>query len=71
MADRAGGFLDGALPCHRYAARIVETPDGLVMLGFSDVAPDGRFGGYVLDPVPVTMDDSGLLAVAPPSTAAE
>lgn len=66
-----GGFLDGALPCYRYAARIVDTPEGLMILGFSDVAPDGTFGGYVLNPAPVTMDDHGLLAVEPPSTAAE
>ena len=66
-----GKFLDGALPCFRYAARIVDTGEGLVILGFNDYAPDGEFGGFVLDPAPVTLDDNGLLRVEQPPKAAE
>jgi beta-fructofuranosidase len=58
----APGFLDGALPCRRYAARIVETPQGLVILGFAH-GPDGQFGGYIMDPEPVTQGPGGLLTV--------
>ncbi len=55
-------FLDGALPCARYAARIVETPDGLQLLGFAD-RPHGDFVGHVTDPDPVRPDDHGYLSV--------
>ena len=59
-----GPFLDGAEPCRRYAARIVQTPDGLVILGFADGGKD-KFGGYVMDPEPVTVGPDGLLTVTP------
>lgn len=65
-----GPFLDGAEPCRRYAARILQTPDGLVILGFADGGKD-RFGGYVMDPEPVAIDPDGLLHIAPLSQAAE
>ena len=39
-----GPFLDGAGPCRRYAARIVQTALGLVILGFAD-GGKGHFGG--------------------------
>ena len=59
----APGFLDGSLPCRRYAARIVETDGGLMLLGFAD-RPDGRgFVGEVMDPVPVGIDADGHLRV--------
>jgi beta-fructofuranosidase len=57
-----GAFLDGALPCRRYAARIVATPDGLRLLGFADGGRD-RFGGYIMDPARVTIDAGGRLRV--------
>jgi beta-fructofuranosidase len=60
----APGFLDGALPCRRYAARIVETNDGLRIIGFSD-RPEGEFVGHILDPQPVRMDADGHLRVIP------
>ncbi|EAR51814.1 levansucrase [Oceanicola granulosus HTCC2516] len=66
-----GPFLDGALPCERYAARILETEDGLVILGFRHTTPNGQFGGYVTDPSPVVQQDDGLLKVERPSLAAE
>lgn len=67
----ASGFLDGANPCLRYAARIVPTDDGLVILGFNHTAPDGSFGGFVMDPEPVVQQQDGLLKVERPSLAAE
>ncbi|MBH0239076.1 glycoside hydrolase family protein [Methylobrevis albus] len=57
-----GPFLDGAEPCRRYAARIVETSEGLKILGFADGGKD-VFGGYVTDPDPVIPDGDGLLHV--------
>lgn len=58
-----GPFLDGALPCRRYAARIVEANGGMMIMGFNDHAPTGHFGGYVMDPEPVVFDDDGFLRV--------
>lgn len=58
----APGFLDGDEPCRRYAARIVDGPQGLVILGFADGGKD-RFGGYIMDPEPVTVDANGHLHV--------
>ena len=65
-----GAFFDGAEPCRRYAARIVETPDGLVILGFADGGKP-NFGGYVMDPEPVIVSPDGLLHVHPLVKAAE
>ncbi len=60
----APGFLDGDLPCRRYAARIVETDNGLVILGFAD-RPDGSpFVGHVMDPEPVVVMADGTLSIA-------
>jgi beta-fructofuranosidase len=58
----ASGFLDGALPCRRYAARVVGTGSGLVLLGFAD-RPEGDFLGHIMDPEPITMDENGRLRV--------
>lgn len=67
----APGFLDGDLPCRRYAARIVETDTGLVILGFAD-RPDGvDFIGHVMDPDPVDVRPDGLLEIRPTLQAAE
>jgi beta-fructofuranosidase len=66
----AGPFLDGGDPCLRYAARIVQTPEGLVILGFADGGKD-QFGGYIMDPQPVTVGADGLLQVQPFAKAAE
>ena len=35
-----GPFLDGDEPCRRYAARIVDGPQGLVIMGFADGGKD-------------------------------
>ncbi|SFR19976.1 glycoside hydrolase family 68 protein [Poseidonocella sedimentorum] len=67
----APGFLDGDLPCRRYAARIVDTGDGLVILGFAD-RPDGSdFVGHVMDPQPVEITSDRLLKITPYLKAAE
>ena len=66
-----GAFFDGELPCRRYAARIVETDQGMRIMGFADHGPDGHFGGYVMDPEPVEIDDNGLLRVVREARAAE
>lgn len=66
----APGFLDGALPARRYAARILETDNGLVIMGFAD---GGRqhFQGYVMNPEPVDLDAEGHLFVRVQEQAAE
>ncbi|PZX14899.1 beta-fructofuranosidase [Palleronia aestuarii] len=57
-----GPFLDGALPCRRYASRIVETEEGLRILGFAD-RPEGTFVGHVTDPDPVEIEPDGRLVI--------
>lgn len=67
----APGFLDGDLPCRRYAARILDTAEGLRIMGFAD-RPDGSpFIGQIMDPEPVVVTDDGLLQVAARPQAAE
>ncbi len=59
-----GDFLDGAEPCRRYAARIVDTGEELYILGFM-ANPEGTpFIGAVSDPDLVVVDENGLLKVA-------
>lgn len=67
----APGFLDGDLPCRRYAARIVDTGDGLVILGFADRPHGVDFVGHVMDPQPVEITSDGLLKITPYLKAAE
>lgn len=57
-----GPFLDGALPCFRYAARIVENQSKLQLLGFLDTGKD-TFKGIVADPVDVDRLANGLLHI--------
>ena len=60
-----GAFLDGAMPCRRYAAKVIETDRGLALLGFNYWGADGQFVGTICDPVPVHVDPaSGLLSLA-------
>lgn len=66
----APGFLDGDLPCRRYAARIVDTGKGLVILGFADNGRD-NFIGQIMDPEPVVVGADGLLTVIINKQAAE
>lgn len=55
-----GPFLDGSLPPYRYAARIVESRSGPVLMGFLDTGRE-NFKGIILDPVPVERLANGLL----------
>jgi beta-fructofuranosidase len=66
-----GPFFDGGMPCRRYAARLLRTEGGWVIIGFADRDEGGRFGGYLLDPEPVTVDADGLLRLQARPAAAE
>ncbi|PWR02198.1 levansucrase [Meridianimarinicoccus roseus] len=66
----APGFLDGDLPCRRYAARILETGRGLRIMGFADQPGGVPFVGVVTDPDPVVVENGGLLRVVPDPKAA-
>ena len=59
-----------SLRCRRYAARIVDGPHGLVILGFAD-GGKAQFGFYVMGPEPVTVGPDGLLTVTQIAKAAE
>ena len=65
-----GTFLDGGAPCIRYAARMVDGPEGLVILGFANGGKD-KCGGYVINPERILVGPDGLLCVAPTARAAE
>jgi len=67
----APGFLDGALPPNRYAARIIDTGNGLVISGFADRPDGGEFVGRIMDPEPVEVTASGHLHINPKLKAAE
>ncbi|MFT4162149.1 hypothetical protein [Shinella sp.] len=56
-----GLFLDGDPAVDRYAARIVDTDDGMVLLGFIANPNGGEFVGEIADPVTVTIDADGWL----------
>ena len=57
-----GAFLDGAVPCKRYASRIVDDGGTLKILGFAD-RPSGEFVGHVTDPEPIRVTENGYLRV--------
>ena len=58
-----GPFLDGALPCERYAARMVPTADGPRWLGFVDRPEGGDFHGTLSDPDRLRAGPDGRLAL--------
>ena len=64
-----GPFLDGATPCYRYAARIVDDKGTLKLLGFLCNPGGGPFVGEISDPVDVLVGDDGLLRLAATATA--
>lgn len=66
-----GHFLDGGLPCPRYASRIVETDAGMRIMGFANHDTEGHFIGHVMDPDPVEIDENGDLHVRRDAQAAE
>jgi beta-fructofuranosidase len=55
-----GPFLDGDMPCMRYAARIVQHEHQLYLLGFEDRGKD-QFVGRIMDPDPVDVQPDGTL----------
>lgn len=65
-----GRFLDGEMPCRRYASRIVDHEGQLMILGFEDRGKE-NFVGQVMDPEPVDIDENGMLFVRPQQKAAE
>ena len=54
-----GPFLDGDPSLDRYAARIVDTDAGRVLLGFLHTPGGGASVGENAHPTPVAIDDSG------------
>ncbi|SFU27718.1 glycoside hydrolase family 68 protein [Pseudoduganella namucuonensis] len=55
----AEGFLDGDVPCRRYAGKILPDPvtGGDSLMAFADTGEDGQFGGYICDPIPLLLED--------------
>ncbi len=62
-----GPFLDGSEPCTRYAARIVATDRGLMLMGFVAEPHGIPFVGVVSDPQPVEVTPLGLLRLGAPT----
>lgn len=60
-----GPFFDGHTPARRYAGKIVDTGSGLAAMGFIHTTPDQSFVGEVSDPVPVSVNEDGLLQAHP------
>lgn len=59
-----GLFLDGDEPCRRYSGKIVEHADGsLHLMAFIHTTSAKPFVGEVSDPLPLTVDERGLLSV--------
>ena len=60
-----GPFFEGHNPTRRYAGKIVDTGTGLAAMGFIHTTPDRPFVGEVSDPIPVSVDENGLLHAHP------
>jgi beta-fructofuranosidase len=60
-----GPFFDGHTPARRYAGKIVDTGSGLASIGFIHTTPDQPFVGEVSDPIPVSVNENGLLQAHP------
>jgi len=65
-----GPFFDGDLPCRRYASRILDTEEGLMIIGFEDRGRE-NFVGRLMDPEPVQIGQNGLLTIPSTRNAAE
>ena len=60
-----GPFLDGAMPCRRYAAKLIDGPAGRVLIGFNYWNAAGEFVGELCDPQAVHCDArTGRLSLA-------
>ena len=69
--SRRAGFLDGSLPCRRYAARMLETDSGWVIIGFADKRRRHVSAAICSIPSPSRWTSDGLLRVAAKAEAAE
>jgi beta-fructofuranosidase len=56
-------FLLGDEAGRYYAGRVVETPEGWVMLAWAQWGPDGGFVGEISDPMPLRVGSQGQLLV--------
>jgi beta-fructofuranosidase len=56
-------FLDGRNPCKRYAGKVIVDGEKLFLMGFLYYDAQGKFIGEISDPVPLAIDDNGLLTV--------
>lgn len=56
-----GDFLDGGIPCPRYAGKLLTTEAGLRFMGFSHDTPQSEFVGVIGEPVEVSCAADGLL----------
>lgn len=56
-------FLDGSVPCKRYAGKIVNRDGKLFLMGFLHDQPDGKFIGVVGNPIPLVVNHDGILRV--------
>jgi beta-fructofuranosidase len=54
-------FLDGRNPCERYAGKIIEQDGKLFLMGFLYFDTKGAFIGTISDPMPLAVDDNGIL----------
>ncbi len=55
----APGFLDGAVPCRRYAGKVLPDPvtGADCLMAFLDSGADGNFIGQISDPIPLRLED--------------
>ncbi|MPQ55762.1 family 43 glycosylhydrolase [Duganella sp. FT27W] len=55
----APGFLDGDMPCRRYAGKILRDPvtGGDCLMAFEDTGADGQFVGRITDPIALRMEN--------------
>jgi beta-fructofuranosidase len=62
----ADGFLDGDVPCRRYAGKIIHDPvtGQDCLMAFEDTGADGRFVGQIGDPIALSLVD-GAYRIAP------
>jgi beta-fructofuranosidase len=56
-------FLDGSIPCKRYAGKVIERDGKLFLLAFLHFDHQGNFIGTISDPVPLSIDNNGILKV--------
>jgi beta-fructofuranosidase len=55
----AEGFLDGDVPCRRYAGKILRDPltGKDCLMAFLDTGAGGQFVGQICDPIPLILEN--------------